>query len=78
VLDCSVEDIGTRYAAVEVADDRLAAARQERPFHERRALGKTVLYFEGGDRQKLEAFGELAAPSVSDLFVAKLSAERAA
>ncbi len=78
VLDCSVEDIGTRYAAVEVADDRVAAARQERPFYERRALGKTVLYFEGADREKLEAFGELAAPSVSDLFVAKLSAERAA
>ena len=49
VLDCSVEDIGTRYAAVEVADDRIAAARQEQPFYERRALGKTVLYFEGAE-----------------------------
>jgi ABC-2 type transport system ATP-binding protein len=78
VLDCSVEDIGARYAAVEVADDRIAAARQERPFYERRALGKTLLYFEGADRQKLEGFGEVGAPSVSDLFVAKLSAERAA
>src|ERR1700761_3543212 len=29
VLDCSVEDIGARYAAVEVSDDRIAAARQE-------------------------------------------------
>jgi len=78
VLDCSVEDIGARYAAVEVADDRLAAAREARPFYERRALGKTVLYFEGADRQKLESLGEVGAPSVSDLFVAKLSAERAA
>jgi ABC-2 type transport system ATP-binding protein len=78
VLDCSVEDIGTRYAAVEVADDRIEAARRERPFHERRALGKTLLYFEGADREKLEGLGEVSAPSVSDLFVAKLSAERAA
>jgi ABC-2 type transport system ATP-binding protein len=78
VLDCSVEDIGTRYAAVEVADDRIAAAREERPFYERRALGKTVLYFEGADREKLRGLGEVGAPSVSDLFVAKLSAERAA
>jgi ABC-2 type transport system ATP-binding protein len=78
VLDCSVEDIGVRYAAVEVADDRIAAARQERPFYERRALGKTVLYFEGADRRKLADLGAVGAPSVADLFVAKVSAERAA
>jgi ABC-2 type transport system ATP-binding protein len=78
VLDCAVEDIGARYAAVEVADDRIAAARQERPFHERRALGKTVLYFEGADREKLKGLGEVGVPSVADLFVAKVSAERAA
>lgn len=74
VLDCSVDDLGTRYAAVQVADDRIAAARQERPFYERRTLGKTLLYFEGADQEKLRALGEVAAPSVSDLFVAKLSA----
>lgn len=78
VLDCSVDDLGTRYAAVQVADDRIAAARQERPFYERRTLGKTLLYFEGADQEKLRALGEVAAPSVSDLFVAKLSAGRAA
>jgi ABC-2 type transport system ATP-binding protein len=78
VLDCSVEDIGARYAAVEVADDRIAAARQERPFHERRALGRTLLYFEGADRKKLEGLGAVGVPSVADLFVAKVSAERAA
>jgi ABC-2 type transport system ATP-binding protein len=78
VLDCSIEDIGARYAAVEVADDRVAAAREERPFYERRALGKTLLYFEGADRNKLKGLGEVGVPSVADLFVAKVSAERAA
>jgi ABC-2 type transport system ATP-binding protein len=78
VLDCSVEDIGARYAAVEVADDRIAAAREERPFHERRALGKTLLYFEGADREKLKDLGAVGVPTVADLFVAKVSAERAA
>ncbi len=76
VLDCSVEAIGARYAAVGVADERIAAARQERPFYERRTLGKTLLYFEGADREKLEELGEVGVPSVSDLFVAKVSAER--
>jgi ABC-2 type transport system ATP-binding protein len=78
VLDCSVEAIGARYAAVAVADDRVAAARTERPFYERRALGKTLFYFEGADQDKLRGLGEVAVPSVADLFVAKVSAERAA
>ena len=73
VLDSSMEDIATRYAAVAVADDKVAAARAERPFFERRTLGKTVLYFERPDVQQLANLGELLTPSVSDLFVAKLS-----
>ena len=77
VLDCSLEDIATRYAAVAVADDMLAAARAERPFFERRTLGKTVLYFERSDVQQLANLGELSTPSVSDLFVAKLSGSAA-
>jgi ABC-2 type transport system ATP-binding protein len=73
VLDSSLEDIATRYAAVAVADDKVAAARAERPFFERRTLGKTVLYFERPDVQQLANLGELLTPSVSDLFIAKLS-----
>ena len=73
VLDSSLEDIATRYAAVAVADDKVAEARAERPFFERRTLGKTVLYFERADVQELANLGELLTPSVSDLFVAKLS-----
>jgi len=73
VLDASLDDIATRYAAIAVATDRIDAARAENPFYERRMLGKTVLYFEQPDLEKLAAFGELHTPSVSDLFVAKLS-----
>jgi ABC-2 type transport system ATP-binding protein len=62
VLDSSLDDIATRYAAVAVAADRLDAARAEKPFYERRMLGKTVLYFETPNLDKL-----------ADLFVAKLS-----
>jgi ABC-2 type transport system ATP-binding protein len=73
VLDSSLEDIATRYAAVAVAGDRIDAARAAKPFHERRMLGKVVLYFEHPDLQQLAEFGEVHTPSVSDLFVAKLS-----
>jgi ABC-2 type transport system ATP-binding protein len=73
VLDCSVEEIATRYAAVTVTADHIDAARAEKPFYERRALGKTILYFEQADSAALSRFGEVHTPSVSDLFVAKLS-----
>jgi ABC-2 type transport system ATP-binding protein len=73
VLDSSLERIAERYAAVAVGPSELAAARALGPFHERRMLGKTVLYFEQPDFERLAAFGEVLAPSVSDLFVAKLS-----
>jgi ABC-2 type transport system ATP-binding protein len=73
VLDCSLEDIASRYAAVAVAEERLVAARAESPFYERAMLGKKVLYFERPDFKKLAGFGEVRTPSVSDLFVAKLS-----
>jgi ABC-2 type transport system ATP-binding protein len=73
VLDSSLDDIATRYAAVAVAADRADAARAEKPFFERRMLGKVVLYFEHPDLEKLAGFGEVHTPSVADLFVAKLS-----
>jgi ABC-2 type transport system ATP-binding protein len=73
VLDCSMDDIAARYAAVAVADDALAAARAERPFHERPMLGKRILYFERPNLERLAALGQVSTPSVADLFVAKLS-----
>jgi ABC-2 type transport system ATP-binding protein len=77
VLDSSLEDIATRYAAVAVAADRMEAARAERPFYERRMLGKVVLYYERPDLEKIAGFGEVHTPSVADLFVAKLSGDAA-
>jgi ABC-2 type transport system ATP-binding protein len=73
VLDASLDDIASQYAAVVVAADKLEAARANRPFYERSTLGKTVLYFQGTAHDKLEPFGEVHTPSVTDLFVAKLS-----
>src|SRR5271165_611956 len=77
VLDSSIDEIAERYAAVVVNSDQLEAARAAAPFFERRTLGKTILYFENPDRPKLESLGEVLTPSVSDLFVAKLSGNAA-
>ncbi len=73
VLDCSLEDMAQRFAAVAVPAEGLAAARALGPFHERRALGRTLLYYERPDMAALAELGEVQHPSVSDLFVAKLS-----
>jgi ABC-2 type transport system ATP-binding protein len=73
VLDSSLEEVATRFVAVAVAADRLDAGRAAKPFYERQILGKSELYFENVDREKLAPFGELRTPSVADLFVAKLS-----
>jgi ABC-2 type transport system ATP-binding protein len=73
VLDSSLADMAARYAAVAVTPDQVEAARAEKPFYERRMLDKTVMYFERPDFDKLASLGEVLAPSVSDLFVAKLS-----
>jgi ABC-2 type transport system ATP-binding protein len=73
VLDSSLDDIATRYAAVAVAADNLDAARAGKPFHERRMLGKVVLYYEQPNLEQLAALGEVHSLSIADLFVAKLS-----
>jgi ABC-2 type transport system ATP-binding protein len=73
VLDSSLEDVAARYAAVAVSADGIDAARAMKPFYERRMLGKVVMYFEHPDLDRLAALGEVHTPSVSDLFVAKLS-----
>jgi ABC-2 type transport system ATP-binding protein len=73
VLDSSLDDIATRYAAVAVAADHLEAARAEKPFFERPLLGKVVLYYEQPNLDRLAALGEMHTPSIADLFVAKLS-----
>jgi ABC-2 type transport system ATP-binding protein len=72
-LDSSVEHLAQKYAAVMVRPDQAAAARELKPFFERNTLGKTVLYFEQPDFEKIADFGEPHTPSIADLFVAKLS-----
>jgi len=70
VFDCGMDDFETRYAEVMVNPDRLAAARALRPIHERQVFGRTILLFDGVDRQQLAVLGDVRTPSIADLFVA--------
>ena len=72
VLDCSMEEFGSRFLQVTVHPDQVAAARALKPIHERQALGRSVLLFDRADRQQLAALGEVRTPSIADVFVAVL------
>ncbi len=77
VFGCSMEEFESRYAEVLVHPDRLAAARALKPLNERQALGRSILLFEGADRQQLATLGEVRTPSIADLFVAIIGNQQA-
>ena len=75
VMGCSMDDFEARYAELVVGADQLAAARALAPIRERQVLGRTILLYDGADRGRLAALGELRTPSIADLFVALVGGE---
>jgi ABC-2 type transport system ATP-binding protein len=72
VLDADMDAIGERFIEVMVNGDRAEAARAMKPLDERQVFGKSIFLFDGVERSRLEAMGEVRRPSVSDLFVATM------
>jgi len=69
-LAATMEAIAERYAEVLVNPDQADAARALAPISERQVFGKSIFLFDGVERTRLAALGEVHKPSVSDLFVA--------
>jgi ABC-2 type transport system ATP-binding protein len=70
VLDCSMDAFESRYLEVMVHPDHVAAARALGPLHERQVFGRSILLFDGADREQLSPLGEVRTPGIADLFVA--------
>ena len=70
VLDCSMDEVESRYLEVMVLPEHLAAARALKPMYERQVLGRSILLFDRAHRLQLAALGEVRTPSIADLFVA--------
>ena len=70
VLKCSMEEFESRYSEVMVRPEHLASAQSLRPIHSRQVFGRTVLLFDGANRDQLAALGEVRTPGIADLFVA--------
>jgi ABC-2 type transport system ATP-binding protein len=77
VFGCNMEQFESRYLEVVVNPERVAAARALQPINERQLFGRSILLFDGADRQQLAALGEVRKPSIADLFVAVMGAEGA-
>jgi ABC-2 type transport system ATP-binding protein len=69
-FSCSMEQLEARYFEVMVQPDNLGAALALKPIHQRQVFSRTILLFEGAERQQLEELGEVRTPGVADLFVA--------
>jgi len=72
VLDSPVETLAERYLQLTVAPENATRARALQPFYEREVFGRVVMIFEGRASAELAPLGEVRAPSIADLFVAKM------
>ena len=70
VFNRSMDEVESRYLEVMVHPEQLAAARALKPIKERLGLGRSILLFDGADRQRPAPLGEVRTPSIADLFVA--------
>src|ERR1700731_1855158 len=59
VLNCSMEELESRYLEVMVHPGQVAAARALKPIYQRDALGRSILLFDHVDRQQLAALGDV-------------------
>ena len=72
VLDCSMDEFGSRYLEVMVRPEHAGAARALGPIHERQLFGRSILLFDRADRHRLAALGDVRTPSIADVFVAAM------
>src|SRR5438309_3699031 len=73
VFSSSMEEFESRYLEVTVNPENAAAARALKPIHERSVFGRSVMLFDGANREQVAALGEVRRPSIADLFVAVMT-----
>ncbi|MCD9086706.1 ABC transporter ATP-binding protein [Stenotrophomonas sp. SY1] len=73
VLSTDMETLADRYTELLASADTLEAARALGPIDERSLpFGKTVLLYDGVERSRIAALGEIRNPGLADLFVATM------
>lgn len=72
VLDTPMEAVSEQYVELMATAENAARAKHLNPIYEKDVFGKTVMTFEGVQREQLQGLGDLRTPDVADLFVAKV------
>jgi ABC-2 type transport system ATP-binding protein len=75
VLKSSMEEFESRYLEVMVSPENVARARTLKPIQERQLFGRSILLFDGVNRQQLAPLGDVRRPSIADLFVAVMGSQ---
>jgi len=70
VFNSSMDRVESRYLELMVHPNQLAAARGLGPMHERQLFGRSILLFDGVERERLAAIGDVRTPSIAELFIA--------
>jgi ABC-2 type transport system ATP-binding protein len=69
VFQRTMEEVETRYREVIVRPEQVAAARALKPIHEREAIGRAIMLFDGIEPELLAPLGEVRTPGIGDLFM---------
>jgi ABC-2 type transport system ATP-binding protein len=77
ILNSSMDALADSYVEIAASGAEADKARGLGPIAEGQMFGKSVMLFEGVNREHLEGLGEIRTPSVADLFVAKVKGARA-
>ena len=76
LLDKPMDALADTYVELLTSGEEAVKAKGLGPIAEHEMFGKSVLLFEGVNRENLAGLGELRTPSVADLFVAKVKGAR--
>jgi ABC-2 type transport system ATP-binding protein len=69
-LNAEMETFEARFCELMARPEALSEARALRPIHERGVFGRSILLYDGVDRDRLATLGEVHTPSIADVFVA--------
>jgi ABC-2 type transport system ATP-binding protein len=72
-LDLSMEDFRERFTCVNASGDKAKQLAGMNPIYQKNTLGQTQFLFENIDKDQLKTLTNLRTPSVSDVFIAKVS-----
>ena len=69
ILATPMDAFARRFQEVLVAPNRLDAARALGPIAQREGVGRSILLFDGVERDRLAALGDVRTPTLADVFV---------